>query len=106
MKHPGLPDDYVSFLEDVGWGDVADGRYMFYSSLVGPDTFGWEGEALQQILFFGDDFAGQHGGFFTATNPWVVVTVDSANPNDMTSLNYHLDKRHSFTQFVEKLLTE
>ncbi|MEM7246845.1 MAG: SMI1/KNR4 family protein [Acidobacteriota bacterium] len=58
-SQPGVPADYVAFLEEVGWGELGVGwSFMFYS---GPEDPGfvypdWQGPSGS--LLFGDDMQG------------------------------------------------
>lgn len=76
---PGAPADYLQFLERIGWGELANGRFMLYGGLVEPgEIYGETPPALENVLLFGDDMNGYCAGFDTTT--WAVVEVD---PTDL-----------------------
>lgn len=71
-----LPNDYVSFLLDIGFGEIGEVGYMLYDGLIDPlEIYG--GEGLGGILLFGDDFQGFNTGF--KVENWSVVEIDSVN---------------------------
>lgn len=76
--HPGVPLDFVDFLEEVGSGTVgpAPGSFRVYSGLVAPADVYDSGRAarLGGIWLFGDDFQGYNAGF-DLTRDWQVVEV-------------------------------
>lgn len=80
-QFPGIPDHYLAFLRNVGWGSLGDGNFMIYSSPCEPDEFFdvQTSEELDGIVFWGDDFAGWMAGFDTRDG-WRIVGVDSASP--------------------------
>lgn len=57
----GLPDDYISFLEKVGFGNVSE--FQLYDSPVRPSSVYDDIEGLEQIILIGDDFQGYCFGF-------------------------------------------
>lgn len=73
-----LPQDYISFLVEIGFGELGDAGYMLYDGLVGPeDIYGEVSDELEGILIFGDDFQGFNAGF--KVYDWSVVEVDPSN---------------------------
>ena len=77
-QYPSVPEDYLDYLREVGYGDVGGGSYMIYSGLLQSDEIydPETAEDLSRVAFFGDDFGGQCAGFDTSKN-WVVVEVES-----------------------------
>jgi hypothetical protein len=76
-QYPLLPEDYLDYLREVGWGDFGNSSYMIYSGLLRSDEI-YDPETaddLSHILFFGDDFSGDCAGFDTE-NAWAVVEVE------------------------------
>lgn len=71
-----LPDEYVQFLVDVGWGEVAG--LMFYSGPVElHEIFDREtAEASAKIVLIGDDMAGGHLGYVKVGNEWLLTDFD------------------------------
>ncbi len=79
--YPDVPNHYLSFLQNVGFGSLGDSYFAIYSGLIKPgDIYGGNTpEALANILFFGDNFAGWMVGF-DKRNDWQIVGVDSGRP--------------------------
>ena len=75
--HPGVPEHYLAFLRQVGYGSLS-GTFMLYDGLCTPDDIfdPQTAASLDGILFFGDNFAGWMVGFDTRAN-WRIVGVDS-----------------------------
>lgn len=81
MRHrfPGIPDDYVQFLSEVGSGDIGPGDFMLYDGLVEPRSiYGTVGKELNHLHLFGDDFQGFCFGFDPG-DKWAVVEVDPSD---------------------------
>ena len=57
---PGVPHDYLAFLQEVGWGGLGESRFMIYE---GPVEAQEVYPGLEQVWLFGDDFAGYAAGF-------------------------------------------
>ncbi|WP_139167243.1 SMI1/KNR4 family protein [Chromobacterium sphagni] len=73
-----LPQDYTSFLVEIGFGELGATAYMLYDGLVAPeDIYGEVPDGLEGILLFGDDFQGFNAGFKVCD--WSVVEVDPSN---------------------------
>ncbi|AXI03679.1 SMI1/KNR4 family protein [Aquirhabdus parva] len=75
--HIGIPQDYISFLEEVGYGEVGESTYMLYDGLLEPSEVYGESFLLSNILLFGDDLQGFNTGFDVTT--WQVVEIDPTN---------------------------
>lgn len=94
-KYPRIPEDYLDYLREVGWGDFGDGTYMIYSGPLSSDEI-YDPETaadLSHILFFGDNFGGDCAGFDTE-NDWAVVEVDHT---DMSSS----EESQTFEEFIQ-----
>jgi hypothetical protein len=77
--HPQAPEGYLDFLTTLGFGELGEASFMLYGGLLAPDeVFGDTPDGLQQVLLFGDDFAGTHCGFDSAQG-WRIVEVDPTN---------------------------
>ncbi|WP_299005965.1 SMI1/KNR4 family protein [uncultured Shewanella sp.] len=98
--HPDIPQDYISFLTELGFGGLAQDSYMIYSGLMASDEIydKESAEELKNILFFGDDFMGYCSGFDTE-NEWRIVEVD---PIDKSYEVTH----SSFSEFIQDLLED
>lgn len=71
-KYSGIPEDYISFLKDIGFGNFDE--FQMYSGPVEPDSIYPEQNCseLNNIILFGDDFQGYCFGFDMADNYRVV----------------------------------
>ena len=96
MDHPSLPEDYIAYLREVGWGELGNSCYMVYSGPVGADEI--YGEDLpadvSNLVFFGDDFAGYCAGFALDGDGTVVEIEPSTLELEPTGL--------SFGQFIRR----
>jgi hypothetical protein len=77
-----IPSDYLEFLEQVGWGELGDGRYMFYSGPILPnEVFDAESvSALVDVFLVGDNFVGDPIGYAFRDGEWHFVEIDHTNP--------------------------
>jgi hypothetical protein len=74
-QHPGVPEHYLEFLRQVGWGSLG-GAFMVYGGLVEPyEIFAPPAADLEGLVFFGDNLAGTVAGFDTRRG-WRLVGVD------------------------------
>lgn len=72
-RHPGVPEDYLHFLEAAGHGDL--GNVQIYSGPVAATSIYPDAdEHLLEILMIGDDFQGYCFGF-GPTDGWSIVAV-------------------------------
>lgn len=57
MLYPEIPEDYWTFLREIGWGNL--GVMMLYSGPTEPDNFNsqYTGK-LPGLILIGDDFQG------------------------------------------------
>lgn len=96
--YPGIPEDYVDFLQSVGFGALEDETFSIYSGPVPPgDIYDAVAAAgLESVVLFGDDFQGYSFGF-ARDRDWAVVEVDPAD----RSLDLVAD---SFSAFVRENL--
>lgn len=80
--YPSLPGDYLSFLKEVGNGEIGNAAYIIYNGVLSPDEIYDEttAEDLSDILIFGDDMQGYCSGF-DVEHGWSVVEID---PTDMS----------------------
>lgn len=91
---PGIPREYVDFLAEIGWGEIGNASYMIYERVIPADEVI---PGLEEVLLFGDDFAGYLAGFDTRAN-WVIVEVDSAGDRDIVSETFDVFIRHKVDQ--------
>lgn len=79
VRHPKLPEDYVEFLCEVGWGTIGDGQYSVYSApaelsfIYDPVT----AESLGDVVLIGDDFAGGQEALRFGEEGAIFGSVDS-----------------------------
>ncbi|MGE8362661.1 hypothetical protein [Pseudomonas sp.] len=73
--HPGLPEEYLAYLGDVGFGETASG-YMIYSGPVSPEEI--HGAAFDRagIVLLGDDLAGYGFGYDVTSSCYGEVGPD------------------------------
>lgn len=71
-----LPDEYIQFLVNAGWGEVAG--FMFYSGPIElHDVFDKEtAEASPRIILIADNMAGWHLGYIEIDNTWMLTDFD------------------------------
>jgi hypothetical protein len=92
------PDDYVSFLEEVGFGELGEAAYMLYGGPVSPEEiYGEADQQLKGILLFGDDFQGYNTGFETSTGK--IVEIDPTN-HQVTPVSL------TFEDFIRRKIAE
>lgn len=72
----GIPQEYIDFLKEVGYGSVSDGYFMFYGGLIEADEIynADDNPEIKNVLLFGDNFSGDAIGFQT-TNNWSIVEI-------------------------------
>ena len=66
-RYPQVPDQFIEFLANVGFGEIGDCRYMIYNGVAEPYMVYGETEGLERLLLFGDDFSGWNAGFDKVT---------------------------------------
>jgi hypothetical protein len=74
QTYPGIPEEYLSFLHDVGYGEVANIR--LYEGPIGVgDVYPHKSKTLSHIVLFGDDLLGYCFGFDIPSG-FAVVELD------------------------------
>jgi hypothetical protein len=69
-----VPEDYVAFLRNVGYGRIGNSQFQFFDGVAFVDEiFGYETPETENVLLFGDDYQGVCTGF--DRNKWSVVRV-------------------------------
>jgi len=79
-KYPNIPVDYISFLEEIGSGQIGNNEYMIYNGLLKPDEV-FASDSSQEligILIFGDDLQGYNSGFLV-DDEWKIIEIDSVD---------------------------
>ena len=95
-EHPGIPEDYLAFLQTVGFGSIGDRSFMIYGGPISP-PFVYDpatAEAVEGVLLFGDDFQGSCVGFDARRR---VVEVDPRGETKVVA--------PTFTRFLSSWLT-
>ncbi|MFW5438931.1 SMI1/KNR4 family protein [Paenibacillus apiarius] len=99
----GIPEDYIDFLREIGYGTVNDTYFSFYSGLVEVDEIFDElydedlRPELKEILLFGDNYSGDGVGFLTTAN-WTIVEIWHDD-----DLSIHPRDEKTFEEFVVKM---
>ncbi len=98
-KNPGIPDDYLEYLQNIGWGKIGE-SYMVYSGPIDPeDIFGVREDAnLEHIVLFGDGFSGDCDGFSIEKN-WELVCIDHVS---LKVYRWNL----TFEEFIKKKINQ
>ncbi len=77
---PGIPEDYLQYLEGVGHGNIGEWNFKVYSGpidaseIYDPTT----AESLAGIVLVGDNFSGEVVGYNTR-NQWQIGEIDSSS---------------------------
>lgn len=95
-QYPGVPDDFVEFLRDIGAGDWS-GSLMLYNGLVDPEEIYGEPLESAQVVLFADDYQGFGIGF--DLEDWTVVEVD---PTEKSVRKTHASFEDFVRQFIHK----
>ena len=77
--YPGVPDDFVAYLREVGAGNFRECQFKVYGFLGTPDEILGQGvlprkDPSVRVLCFGDNFSGDMSGFLPEEN-WAVVEL-------------------------------
>ena len=75
--YPGLPDDYLDLLKELGYGSYGGGDYSIYSGPSSPEfVYGNDiPEHLRRLLLIGDDCQG-HCSAFDPARAYEFVEID------------------------------
>ncbi|WP_025849825.1 SMI1/KNR4 family protein [Paenibacillus ehimensis] len=102
----GIPQDYIDFLREVGYGTVNGTCFNFYGGLVEVDEILghlYDEDShpeLKDVLLFGDNFSGDAVGFLTTDN-WAIVEIWH---DDDLSINPTEEK--TFEEFVVNMFEQ
>ena len=77
-NYPLIPDEYLSWITDNGWGEDESG-YMIYSSpAYSTEIFGTDcPENIKSVVLVGDDMAGYSIGYKVISDKAQLVGIDS-----------------------------
>jgi hypothetical protein len=89
-NHPGLPDEYLVYLKNIGWGDFRECGYMIYSGLLTLDSIGLSKAypLKEKVVFFGDNFSGDMAGFNLDNNYSIVELWHESGDLHETRLSF------------------
>jgi hypothetical protein len=96
-EYPGVPEHYLAFLREIGWGSLG-GWFMVYSGPVEPDEIFDRDTAagLEGLVFFGDTFGSTIFGF-DRREGWRLVGVDhhtsQIDPEEAATVGEFLARR-------------
>ena len=74
--HPDLPADYLSFLAEHGWGELASGVQLYSGPIAPDEIFGSRTRSLPDVLLIADDFPGTSFAFVPSQH-WSIIAIDS-----------------------------
>ena len=63
VEYPGLPNDYLEYLKNHGWGESLSGRMVYEGPVSPEDIYDDNYEGPKSVVLFGDDFQGYCLGF-------------------------------------------
>jgi hypothetical protein len=89
-KYPGLPNEYLAYLKNIGWGDFRQCGYMIYSGPITLDSIRLK-EAYplkEKVIFFGDNFSGDMAGFNLDNNYSIVELWHESGDLHETTLSF------------------
>ncbi|MEK8132971.1 SMI1/KNR4 family protein [Paenibacillus filicis] len=101
-----IPEDYIDFLREVGYGTVNNNYFNFYSGLIEVDEILghlYDEDShpeLKDVLLFGDNSAGDGVGFLVTDN-WSIVEIWH---DDNLSINYR--DEDTFEEFAHSIFED
>lgn len=72
--YPGIPEEYLSYLLEIGWGAIAM-SFVVYRGPISFSTVYSNASVGETIILLGDNMAGKCMGYDTST--WDIVEVRS-----------------------------
>jgi hypothetical protein len=99
-KYPGIPEDYLAYLQRIGSGSLLSCSYAIYSAPIKPEkVFGdHDGSWPEDLIAFGDNFSGDLG-VFEPSSGWAVGELWHEDRSIVRS-----DK--SFAAFMEEIISD
>ena len=73
--YPMLPDDYLRYMQSVGWGETESGRMIYQGPTAAAEIYG-DRTGLKDIILLGDDFQGYCFGFSRESGHYGEVSDD------------------------------
>ena len=76
VEYPGIPEDYLGFLGQIGAGSFLSSSYAIYDGPIEPDEiFGLRDDSWPpDLIAFGDNFSGDLGVFLPSSG-WAVAEL-------------------------------
>lgn len=94
QKFPGIPADYVAFMEEVGFGEV--GRLQIYSGPIAYNSiYPRDNPSKHSIILIGDDLQGYCVGFDRDEGYKMVEVNPKGEARKLTA--------NTFREFIEKV---
>lgn len=96
-QYPDIPQDYLDYLKEMGYGTIRECQFMVYKGLENiEDILGYEVEELEdkKFLVFGDNYSGDFSGFLIEEE-WKVAEFW----HDCEELN---DCKQSFHEYIRE----
>jgi hypothetical protein len=77
---PGIPEDYLEYLAEIGWGTFGASLFVVYEGPISPEDMYDPVTAarFKSLWLIGDDYSGYNIAFDTKRS-WSIVGIDSAN---------------------------
>ncbi|MAY07261.1 hypothetical protein [Halopseudomonas aestusnigri] len=89
--HGPLPEDYLAWLSEKGWGEQESGIMLYSGPLYASEIFGDQyPSALEGVLLIGDNMAGYSIGYRSSDQGWQFVGFDSIG-SDLDIVEEELD---------------
>lgn len=90
-EHGPLPEEYIAWLSEQGWGEQESGIMLYSGPLHASEIFGVQyPSALEGVLLIGDDMAGYSIGYRSSDHGWQFVGFDSIG-SDLEIIEEGLD---------------
>jgi hypothetical protein len=101
-SNPAVPQDYIDFLKEIGWGTIGEMYYAIYSGLIEPNEIydPIRAKDLDGILLFGDDYSGYCAGF-VKKDSWQLVEIDDFQGVDYLNITFEEFVRDKFKSFFK-----
>ena len=99
----GLPDEYLSFLENIGHGSFGDCAFSIYGGPLGPDEI-FDSETASELanyIFIGDDFSGWMLAYDMSQDPYELTFFDHTEKSELSE-----QERNSLVDFLNSELFE
>jgi hypothetical protein len=103
-KHPGVPADYIEYLEEIGYGSIGDNYFMVYGGLVEASEIYDESktEKLKDIVFWGDYYNGHSIGF-SKKGEWEMVDIDGRQNIEFLNTSFESYIKNKLDEYLRML---